>query len=77
MAPELSPAETMVSPATLEAVMAGVAKPMRAGLLATAGVTRKARRLQPPGHCRPAPNIWLKLMPVVPRWVVSLVTLSE
>jgi len=76
IAPALSPAETMVSPATVEAVMAGLANPTRAGLLLTAAV-----RLKPLACCAlllsPSPNSWLKLTPVAPRCVESLVTLSE
>ena len=75
MAPALSPADTMVLPTVLDEVIAGEAKPSRDGLALSAAVSEK------PLACvlcalAPIPKIWVKLMPVPPRWVVSPVTFS-
>jgi len=71
----LSPADTTVLPMVLEDVSAGLAKPMRAGLLATVPVTEKLLAAAP-SAAPPRPKSVLKLTPVAPRWVESPVTFS-
>ena len=56
MAPELSPCDTTVSPATLEGVSDGVAKPMRRQIAGDGLGEEKAHRLGRFGSVPPRPN---------------------
>ena len=76
MAPELSPADTMVSPATAGGGDGGRGKADARGIVGDGGGHGESRSPGWRWALAPRPNSWLKLMPVVPRWVVSPVTFS-